>query len=347
MSLETNAEFLHGINPDKRPSVEFTDAEKAYDGHRISLTFRHISTFLSKDEKLIWGQGATGKFKDDARPVVNGNPEESEKLVKAFGAENQASSIDWHAADYHIMPSNLTRWKKDVTPVHVQKISTTFFPLNLRTSQNIAAHSSEASTDSLSSSSGVFSRPFTSTSLASSIALNRSAATPRSSYAFLNILGLAEQLVGRVLGRRRLFGLVGIGVFGLVYCGMLLYHRFLFLRLRRRFLGHSGNILCRAFQCFGHRLTPFRVLPSIVFFQSRNEIGLVTTDFEFSAAELVLEFGHFLACPACCSSFRGLDGFGHAFALRFSWFGTHGRAITIPGSSILKLEFITPGGIVL
>ncbi|KAI7487431.1 hypothetical protein KC357_g2503 [Hortaea werneckii] len=97
MSLETNAEFLHGINPDKRPRVEFTDAEKAYDGHRISLTFRHISTFLSKDEKLIWGQGATGKGKDDARPVLNGNPEESDKLVKAFGAENQASSIDWHA----------------------------------------------------------------------------------------------------------------------------------------------------------------------------------------------------------------------------------------------------------
>ncbi|GAB1740202.1 hypothetical protein NU219Hw_g5318t1 [Hortaea werneckii] len=97
MSLETNAEFLHGINPDKRPPVEFTDVEKAYDGHRISLTFRHISTFLSKDEKLIWGQGATGKVKDDAQPVINGNPEESEKLVRAFGAENQASSIDWHA----------------------------------------------------------------------------------------------------------------------------------------------------------------------------------------------------------------------------------------------------------
>ncbi|RMY08930.1 hypothetical protein D0868_04531 [Hortaea werneckii] len=97
MSLETNAEFLHGINPDKRPPVEFTDAEKAYSGHRISLTFRHISTFLSKDEKLIWGQGATGKIKDDAQPVVNGDPAESEKLVRAFGAENQASSIDWHA----------------------------------------------------------------------------------------------------------------------------------------------------------------------------------------------------------------------------------------------------------
>ncbi|KAI6829872.1 hypothetical protein KC340_g8769 [Hortaea werneckii] len=97
MSLETNAEFLHGINPDKRPSVEFTDAEKAYNGHRISLTFRHISTFLSKDEKLIWGQGATGKVKDDAQPVINGHPEESEKLVWAFGAENQASGIDWHA----------------------------------------------------------------------------------------------------------------------------------------------------------------------------------------------------------------------------------------------------------
>ncbi|KAI7617360.1 hypothetical protein KC346_g5516, partial [Hortaea werneckii] len=97
MSLQTNAQYLHGINPDKRPAVEFTDAEKAYDGHRISLTFRHISTFLSKDEKLIWGQGATGKVKDDARPVINGDSEESDKLVKAFGAENQASSIDWNA----------------------------------------------------------------------------------------------------------------------------------------------------------------------------------------------------------------------------------------------------------
>lgn len=95
MSLETNAQYLHGINADKRPDVELVEAEKAYGGHRISLTFRHIGTFLSGDSNMIWGQGAVGKTKETARSVVNGDPEQSEKMVKAFGAENAASSINW------------------------------------------------------------------------------------------------------------------------------------------------------------------------------------------------------------------------------------------------------------
>jgi len=97
MSLPTNAEYLHGIMADKRPAVEFTEAETAFRGQRISLTFRHIGTFLSADEKLIWGQGATSKSREDAKPVINADAAESEKLVRAFGAENQASSIDWDA----------------------------------------------------------------------------------------------------------------------------------------------------------------------------------------------------------------------------------------------------------
>lgn len=97
MSLPTNAEYLHGINADKRPRVELTEEEKAFGAQRISLTFRHISTFLSVDSTRIWGQGATGKAREDARPVINGDAAESERLVKAFGAENQASSIDWLA----------------------------------------------------------------------------------------------------------------------------------------------------------------------------------------------------------------------------------------------------------
>ncbi|KAK4541487.1 hypothetical protein LTR36_007933 [Oleoguttula mirabilis] len=99
MSLPTNAAYLHGINADKRPAVEFTDAEKAYGGQRISLTFRHIGTFLSAEgrQQVIWGQGATGKTRNDAKPVINGDEAESEKLVRAFGAENQASSINWEA----------------------------------------------------------------------------------------------------------------------------------------------------------------------------------------------------------------------------------------------------------
>ncbi|KAF2767344.1 Isochorismatase hydrolase [Teratosphaeria nubilosa] len=95
MSLETNAEYLHGIKPDKRLLHEKSDAENASEGQRISLTFRHIATFLDKDQNVIWGQGALGKTREDARAVVNGDADESAKLVKAFAAENAASNVDW------------------------------------------------------------------------------------------------------------------------------------------------------------------------------------------------------------------------------------------------------------
>ena len=95
MSLATNAEYLHGINADKRPAVELTEAEKAFDGQRISLTFRQIGTFLSADSKLIWGQGAVATSREKARPTINGDAEESEKMVRAFGAENQSTTFDW------------------------------------------------------------------------------------------------------------------------------------------------------------------------------------------------------------------------------------------------------------
>jgi alkylated DNA repair dioxygenase AlkB len=95
MSLETNAKYLHGINADKRPRCELVPAETAYEGQRISLTFRHIATFISRDSGLIWGQGATGKSFETARPVINGDAKESERLVRAFAAENRASTINW------------------------------------------------------------------------------------------------------------------------------------------------------------------------------------------------------------------------------------------------------------
>nr|POF01181.1 dna oxidative demethylase alkbh2 [Quercus suber] len=121
MSLATNAEFLHSINADKRPAVELSQAEKAHDGQRISLTFRKIATFMtpapqagqdqrkqhaqassSKEQTwLIFGQGATAKTRDQARPVLNGVLDESEKLIRAFGRENQATPkdapFDWDA----------------------------------------------------------------------------------------------------------------------------------------------------------------------------------------------------------------------------------------------------------
>lgn len=95
MSLPTNARYLHSINADKRPALELTTAEKAYDAQRISLTFRQIETFIDANSACIWGQGATGKYKEDARRVINGDGVETEKLLKGFGAENAGTEVRW------------------------------------------------------------------------------------------------------------------------------------------------------------------------------------------------------------------------------------------------------------
>jgi nicotinamidase-related amidase/alkylated DNA repair dioxygenase AlkB len=109
MSLETNAEYLHSINPDKRPASELAPAEKAYDGQRISLTFRHIGTYLDAKSEYIWGQGAIGKARDEAQKIVSGNAAEVEKLLKGFGAENAASQIMW--SDWYGGGSNVLHLK--------------------------------------------------------------------------------------------------------------------------------------------------------------------------------------------------------------------------------------------
>ncbi|EFY96329.1 2OG-Fe(II) oxygenase and isochorismatase domain protein [Metarhizium robertsii] len=95
MGLKTNMKWLHSIRQDKRAEREKTPAELAFKGGRISLTFRQIGTFLDKDETSIWGQGATGKSRETARPVVNGQSPEAVEMLKAFGAENNSSAFDW------------------------------------------------------------------------------------------------------------------------------------------------------------------------------------------------------------------------------------------------------------
>lgn len=95
MGLKTNEKWLHSIRQDKRADWEKSPDELAYKGGRISLTFRHIGTFLDKDETIIWGQGATRKTRDDASSVVNGQTEESIQMLRAFGIENHASNFDW------------------------------------------------------------------------------------------------------------------------------------------------------------------------------------------------------------------------------------------------------------
>ena len=93
----TNMAWLHGINADRRREVERSEAERAFGGERISLTFRHIATFLDPEETVIWGLGAKGKTREVAGAVVNGDPGENTTMVRAFGWENQKSQFDWEA----------------------------------------------------------------------------------------------------------------------------------------------------------------------------------------------------------------------------------------------------------
>ena len=91
----TNMRWLHGIRADKRPEATKSSAEQAYGGQRISLTFRHIGTFIDPVANTIWGQGAVSKTLDQARAVVHGDPTETERLIGAFGQENRATEFDW------------------------------------------------------------------------------------------------------------------------------------------------------------------------------------------------------------------------------------------------------------
>ncbi|KZF18937.1 hypothetical protein L228DRAFT_215545, partial [Xylona heveae TC161] len=91
----TNMRWLHGIRPDKRETFLKSDAEKAFGGERISLTFRKISTFTDTNLQVIWGQGARGKTKEEAEPVSVGGTTEAEEMIIAFGKENHQSEFDW------------------------------------------------------------------------------------------------------------------------------------------------------------------------------------------------------------------------------------------------------------
>jgi len=97
MGLETNMRWLHAIRADKRPEKDKSDAELFANGERISLTFRHIGTFLTQGEDRIYGQGARGKTPEEACPVRYGGSE-AEQLLIAFGDENHSSEFDWDAS---------------------------------------------------------------------------------------------------------------------------------------------------------------------------------------------------------------------------------------------------------
>ncbi|KAF1931435.1 uncharacterized protein M421DRAFT_418072 [Didymella exigua CBS 183.55] len=95
LGLRSNEKWLHGIMADKRLPTERSAPETAYCGTRISLTFRHIATFLDAKETVIWGQGATSKDQRGAADIVENDEPEAERLICAFGAENHSNDFNW------------------------------------------------------------------------------------------------------------------------------------------------------------------------------------------------------------------------------------------------------------
>lgn len=99
MGPATNTRWLHAIRADKRLDRDKTAAELSHGGARISLTFRHIGTFLDGTQSLIWGQGAVSKTRAGARPALDGRsqaPDAAAAMLRAFGAENHAAAeFDW------------------------------------------------------------------------------------------------------------------------------------------------------------------------------------------------------------------------------------------------------------
>lgn len=92
---QTNKEWLHGVRADKRPAVEKTGEEKAFEGERISITFRQIGTFMNKKEKTIWGSGAKSKSRQRAGRISTRDNAQMEAMIIAFGKENHDADFDW------------------------------------------------------------------------------------------------------------------------------------------------------------------------------------------------------------------------------------------------------------
>lgn len=90
MGLQTNKEFYHGIHQDLRPEKTKSPDELAFNGGRISLTFRNIGTFIDQNNN-IYGQGAKKTFEIDYCPKID-----ALKMLRAFGNENHDNNFDWN-----------------------------------------------------------------------------------------------------------------------------------------------------------------------------------------------------------------------------------------------------------
>ena len=92
---QSNREWLHGVRADRRPSQEKTPVEKAFDGERISITFRQIGTFMNGNDQIIWGSGARNKQRSQAGRISNEDSAQMDAMVIAFGKENHQADFDW------------------------------------------------------------------------------------------------------------------------------------------------------------------------------------------------------------------------------------------------------------
>ncbi|KAL7892048.1 hypothetical protein HDV63DRAFT_390958 [Trichoderma sp. SZMC 28014] len=163
MGLQTNMKWLHAIRRDKRADRDKSAAELAYSGRRISLTFRHIGTFLDRDETIIWGQGATGKTRDTAHPISNGQSSEAVRMIQAFGTENHASDFDW-SAHYgrgfdvlHI--SNSPRFFASADPIVNMRVTLMLAEYGIKYAKGSMASGSESHNENQSNSPALWSLP--------------------------------------------------------------------------------------------------------------------------------------------------------------------------------------------
>lgn len=82
----TNKKWLHLIKPDKRLDSLKTKDELLCNCKRISLTFRSIATYITKEGKII-GQGA--------KKDMNNKEDDTMEMLKAFSKENHEDNYEW------------------------------------------------------------------------------------------------------------------------------------------------------------------------------------------------------------------------------------------------------------
>lgn len=103
MGWHTNQRFQHGIRRDRRQPHEKRQDELRAGGQRISMTLRHVATFLTPEGKLF-GQGALRKERLAA--LAMGAPthdadlskQQAQLMLDSFGEENRSDTFDWDSA---------------------------------------------------------------------------------------------------------------------------------------------------------------------------------------------------------------------------------------------------------